>query len=245
MDPRDYSWPPQRFDIAAPTGSDGQGQLPWPMVYPQDPTGLGLTHNYASNVGGFSAPAVNRPRAIGTWSEVDPSPVPENWLPGIMQLELPDSMIQQTVTAKPPEEHPMLTAKRRMQNREAQRRFRKKREEQEMVLQDRISDLEAKCKILRESLNQKSGETELPLREKRELEAQVQVLRKQEQMLLRLLREQKGGLLESFLSQEASMSSSALASPGPGQVDSASAAVVGYGPGSDSMLSTINDNKTM
>jgi hypothetical protein len=35
MDPRDYSWPPQRFDTATPTGSDGQGELPWPMVYPQ------------------------------------------------------------------------------------------------------------------------------------------------------------------------------------------------------------------
>jgi hypothetical protein len=60
-------------------------------------------------VGGFSVPAVDRPRTFGTWSEADPSPVPENWLPGIMQLDLPDSMIQQTVTAKPPEEHPMLT----------------------------------------------------------------------------------------------------------------------------------------
>jgi hypothetical protein len=124
-----------------------------------------------------------------------------------------------------------------MQNREAQRRFRKKREEQEKLLLDRISDLEAKCNILRESLKEKSGEGEFPLRERRELEAQVKVLRKQEQMLLRLLREQKGGLLESFLSQAVNVPSSPTSSQkDPTTVDESQR-------GAGSMLST-NSNKT-
>jgi hypothetical protein len=127
-----------------------------------------------------------------------------------------------------------------MQNREAQRRFRKKREEQEKLLLDRISDLEAKCNILRESLNQKSGETEFPAREKRELEAEVHVLRKQEQMLVRLLCQQKGGLLESFLSQAANVPSSS-SSPSPAQKESTTVEAPQKAAGS---ILAANSNKT-
>ncbi|KAL3451502.1 hypothetical protein BJX65DRAFT_304089 [Aspergillus insuetus] len=243
MDPREYSWPSQRLDAATPTGFDGQGERPWPMVYTQETPALGVTHNYVSNMGGLSS--VCRPHAIGSLNDSEPSTVPGDWLPGIMQLEVPDSVIHQAINVQPPEEHPLLSAKRRMQNREAQRRFRQKREEQEKLLQDRISDLEAKCKALRASLKEKSGETELPLREKRELEVQVQILRKQEQMLLRLIREDKGALLGSFVSQASNVSSSSSSSPGSSQVEVEPATVDVSQSQAGSLLLLTNKTTTM
>ncbi|KAL3484327.1 hypothetical protein BJX62DRAFT_218844 [Aspergillus germanicus] len=245
MDPREYSWPSQRLDAATPTGFDGQGERPWPMVYTQETPALGVTHNYVSNMDGLSS--VRWPHAIGSWNDSDPSPVPGNWLPGIMQLEMPDSVIQQAVNVQPPEEHQhtLLSAKRRMQNRKAQRRFRQKREEREKLLQDRISDLEAKCKALGTSLKEKSGETELPLREKSELEMQVQILRKQEQTLLRLLREHKGALLASFVSQASNVSSSSSSLPGSSQVEVEQATMDASQSQAGSLLLLTNKTTTM
>ncbi|KAL2795464.1 hypothetical protein BJX66DRAFT_301694 [Aspergillus keveii] len=90
------------------------------------------------------------------------------------------------------------TTRRRAQNREAQRRFRQKKEDAQKVLEERISSLDAKCKEVAEQLAQKC-EAALELeRERKELEEQVQELRRNGQMLGRVVRQP--ALFESFIS---------------------------------------------
>ncbi|KAL2802158.1 hypothetical protein BJX63DRAFT_133304 [Aspergillus granulosus] len=94
---------------------------------------------------------------------------------------------------------PPPTTKRRAQNREAQRRFRQKREEAQRVLEEKISSLEVECKELSEKLSQKSERAVELEGERRELEEQVQELRKQGQMLVRVVVRQPA-LVESLVS---------------------------------------------
>ncbi|KAJ0421260.1 hypothetical protein BJY00DRAFT_312173 [Aspergillus carlsbadensis] len=82
---------------------------------------------------------------------------------------------------------PPQTTKRRAQNREAQRRFRQKKETAQKVLGEKISSLEVECNELTEQLSQKSEQALGLQRETRELEAQIQELRRNEQMLVRVV----------------------------------------------------------
>ncbi|KAL2786659.1 hypothetical protein BJX66DRAFT_341978 [Aspergillus keveii] len=237
----DHSWASEPLVLPTPAAFDTHAALPWPLGYAQDSEEMAISPSYGRDMG---SSFVNRPRSVASWHDPDTSTAAAHWLAGIAQVEPQGSIVHQSTT-RTPDEHPTLTKKRRMQNREAQRRFRKKREEQEKLLLDKISDLEAKCNILRESLKEKSGEGEFPLREKRELEAQVRTLRQQEQLLLRLLREQKGGLLESFVSQGAIVSSSSAASPGSSQVEANRATGSTSQHESGSLLLAANSNKIM
>jgi hypothetical protein len=70
----------------------------------------------------------------------------------------------------------------------------------------KVADLEAKRDGLRERLDEKSAELFAVLRDKTTLEAQVRILRKHEQILVRLL-QQPHGLLQSLMSQAADVKS--------------------------------------
>ncbi|KAL2847414.1 hypothetical protein BJX68DRAFT_240087 [Aspergillus pseudodeflectus] len=166
-----------------------------------------MTHQSASSKMG--SPNFNRPRTAGSCHEPGSTSLPP-------MLAIPDAglssalMHQATSPTSPLEENPLLSAKRRTQNREAQRRFRKRREEQEKLLHERIASLEARCTVLNETFGQKSEEVESLLREKGALEAEVNVLRKQEQILVRLLQYSNGVLLKSFVPTAAGVSNPPL-----------------------------------
>ncbi|KAJ0419806.1 hypothetical protein BJY00DRAFT_150826 [Aspergillus carlsbadensis] len=133
------------------------------------------------------------------------------WLPGITHSGLPRSMLHTpTSPTSPSDESPLLCDKRRMQNREAQRRFRKRREDQAKHLHERIASLEARCSVLNETTGQKSEQVLELLREKDALEAEVKLLRKQEQILVRLLQYSNGVLLQSFVPRVADVATPPL-----------------------------------
>jgi FtsZ-binding cell division protein ZapB len=75
-----------------------------------------------------------------------------------------------------------------MQNRDAQRRFRGRKEERYQTLQLRASELEAKCQELSERFNQKSEEVSEITKEKEALTSEIQDLRKRWRLMLMLLR---------------------------------------------------------
>lgn len=75
-----------------------------------------------------------------------------------------------------------------MQNRDAQRRFRGRKEERYQTLQQRSSELEAKCQELSERFNQKSEEMSKIIKEKEALTSEVHDLRKRWRLMLMLLR---------------------------------------------------------
>ncbi|GAM33721.1 bZIP transcription factor [Talaromyces pinophilus] len=69
----------------------------------------------------------------------------------------------------------LQTMRRRMQNRDAQRRFRGRKEERYQTLQQRSSELEAKCQELSERFNQKSEEMSKIIKEKEALTSEIGV----------------------------------------------------------------------
>jgi hypothetical protein len=64
--------------------------------------------------------------------------------------------------------------------------------------------------VLNETFGQKTEEVEALLREKGALKAEVNVLRKQEQILVRLLQYSNGELLKSFVPTAAGVSNAAV-----------------------------------
>jgi hypothetical protein len=92
---------------------------------------------------------------------------------------------------------------------------------------------------MRASLDQKSTEALALFREKTTLEAQVEVSRKNEEILVRLLQRPNGLLLQSLASYAADVASS---SPSPSQTDTAT---VDASPRSLDASLTTNSNKTM
>ncbi|KAL2795494.1 hypothetical protein BJX66DRAFT_167937 [Aspergillus keveii] len=94
---------------------------------------------------------------------------------------------------------PPGTTKRRAQNREAQRRFRRKREDAQKGLEEKINRLEVECQELSKKLSQKSEQALELQGEWRELQEQVQELRKQGQMLVRVVVRQPA-VVESLVS---------------------------------------------
>jgi chromosome condensin MukBEF ATPase and DNA-binding subunit MukB len=98
-----------------------------------------------------------------------------------------------------------------MQNRNAQRRFRERKEVHHQTLQQRATELEAKCQELSEGLNQKSEEISKILKEKEALTGEIQDLRKRWRLMVMLLRlpnrlQSLSGLLGSDLPSCASSS---------------------------------------
>ncbi|KAJ5355126.1 bZIP transcription factor bZIP-1 [Penicillium cataractarum] len=84
--------------------------------------------------------------------------------------------------------HKLHTTKRRMQNRDAQRRFRGRKEERHQILEQRATELEAKCQRLSEGFEQKSKEVSKIIKEKEALATEMQDLRKRWNLMLMLLR---------------------------------------------------------
>ncbi|KAL2835845.1 hypothetical protein BJX68DRAFT_251271 [Aspergillus pseudodeflectus] len=149
--------------------------------------------------------SVNTPGTADSYSKPSFTMAPRTWVSSRPPGNLSGPLMHPTVIENCPESSTLCT-KRRRQNREAQRRFRKRKEEQERNLQEKITDLEAKRDGLRERLDEKSAELFAVLRDKTTLEAQVQILRKHEQILVRLL-QQPHGLLQSLMSHAADVKS--------------------------------------
>ncbi|KAL5342892.1 hypothetical protein BJX70DRAFT_238996 [Aspergillus crustosus] len=86
----------------------------------------------------------------------------------------------------------ILSMKRRTQNRAAQRRFRKRREDLHKNLEEKIHDLEQKSQDLCERYDEKTGEASRLQEEKTVLESEVQNLRKRWQAMVMLLQKPQG-----------------------------------------------------
>ncbi|KAL3484331.1 hypothetical protein BJX62DRAFT_244019 [Aspergillus germanicus] len=214
MDAEEYCWALQVLERSTTAALiNGHPEVPWQLFCnEQDPPEYDMTHKSASSAVG--SPTLNRPRTAGSCYEGGSTRLPP-------MVTVPESgtaismMHQATSPTSPSDENPLLSEKRRKQNREAQRRFRKRRENQEKDLHERIASLEAKCKLLTETFGQKSEEALALLREKGALEAEVKVLRKQEEILVRLLQYSNGVLLKSFV-PTAAIVSNPPSSPTPG-----------------------------
>ncbi|GFF23623.1 hypothetical protein IFM61606_08884 [Aspergillus udagawae] len=88
--------------------------------------------------------------------------------------------------------HQFLSVKRRMQNREAQRRFRQRKEDQQTSLKQKTADLEERSQELSNRLHEQSEEVCRLLREKNALKCEVQDLRKRWQIVVLLLQRPQG-----------------------------------------------------
>ncbi|KAL4883351.1 hypothetical protein BJY04DRAFT_31066 [Aspergillus karnatakaensis] len=86
----------------------------------------------------------------------------------------------------------MLCAKRRLQNRAAQRRFRQRKEDQQKIFAAQIDSLEQKCQEVTDRLDAKAEEAEKLLLEKNTLESEVQDLRRRWQVMKVLMQKPNG-----------------------------------------------------
>ncbi|KAJ5380767.1 bZIP transcription factor bZIP-1 [Penicillium cataractarum] len=116
------------------------------------------------------------------------------------------------------ESQKLQTVRRRMQNREAQRRFRGRKEERYQILQQRTTELEEKCQELSNGFNQKSEELSKISKENETLISEIQDLRKRWRLILMLLRrpnrlQSLSGLLGSDLSSPSAVMAEPLDLP--------------------------------
>jgi hypothetical protein len=103
-----------------------------------------------------------------------------------------------------------------MQNRDAQRRFRGRKEVLHQTLQQRATGLEAKCQELSEGLCQKSEEISKILKEKEALTGEIQDLRKRWRLMLMLLRlPNRLQSLSTLLGSDLALTSSTSVSSSP------------------------------
>ncbi|KAL2826331.1 hypothetical protein BJY01DRAFT_256041 [Aspergillus pseudoustus] len=84
------------------------------------------------------------------------------------------------------------SVKRRMQNREAQRRFRERKDEQQQILEQKAAKLEARIAELSTGLSRKFEEESQILKEKEALAREVRELRERWLVIERLLQGQSG-----------------------------------------------------
>jgi TolA-binding protein len=82
--------------------------------------------------------------------------------------------------------------KRRLQNRQAQRRFRQRKEERQQTLEQKIASLEIKYQELLEEFNKKSEEASQTRREKEALSTEIDDLRKRWRLMVLLLSRPNG-----------------------------------------------------
>jgi TolA-binding protein len=109
-----------------------------------------------------------------------------------------------------------------MQNREAQRRFRERKESRQQTLEQRAAELEAKCQELSEGFRQKSAEVTRILQEKEVLTGEIQDLRKRWRLMVMLLQRPNGLQSLSSLLASDSSSLSAPSTPSPSSSGSGS-----------------------
>ncbi|KAL2858793.1 hypothetical protein BJX68DRAFT_262330 [Aspergillus pseudodeflectus] len=82
--------------------------------------------------------------------------------------------------------------KRRLQNRQAQRRFRQRKEERQQTLEQKTASLQSKYQELMEEFNRKSQEASETRREKEALSTEIEDLRKRWQLMVLLLSRPNG-----------------------------------------------------
>jgi TolA-binding protein len=109
-----------------------------------------------------------------------------------------------------------------MQNREAQRRFRERKESRQQTLEQRAAELEEKCQELSEGFRQKSEEVTRILQEKEVLTGEIQDLRKRWRLMVMLLQRPNGLQSLSSLLASDSSSSSSPSTPSPSSSGSGS-----------------------
>ncbi|KAJ0425241.1 hypothetical protein BJY00DRAFT_204521 [Aspergillus carlsbadensis] len=88
--------------------------------------------------------------------------------------------------------HATQSVKRRMQNRQAQRRFRERKEERQQSLEQKAVNLEKQHKELSEDFRQKCEEASQLLREKEGLKGEIEDLRKRWRLMVGLLQRPNG-----------------------------------------------------
>ncbi|KAF7184477.1 hypothetical protein CNMCM7691_005545 [Aspergillus felis] len=114
--------------------------------------------------------------------------------------------------------HQFLGGKRRMQNREAQRRFRQRKVDQQKSLKQKTVDLEERYQGLTDRLHGKSEEVCRLLRENNSLKSEIQDLRKLWEMVGLLVQRPKGpqSLSSLFAADPSSLPALHRRSPPPG-----------------------------
>ncbi|KAL3448429.1 hypothetical protein BJX65DRAFT_274705 [Aspergillus insuetus] len=88
--------------------------------------------------------------------------------------------------------HTTQSVKRRMQNRQAQRRFRERKEERQQSLEQKAVNLEKQHKELSEEFRHKCEEASELLREKESLKGEIEDLRKRWRLMVGLLQRPNG-----------------------------------------------------
>ncbi|KAJ0413402.1 hypothetical protein BJY00DRAFT_296943 [Aspergillus carlsbadensis] len=109
------------------------------------------------------------------------------------------SHIDFVLNSKGNEHSKAQSVKRRQQNREAQRRFRERKDEAQQVLEQKAAKLEARIAELSSGMTQKSEEESKILREKDALAREVRDLRERWQVVERLLQRPSGAQTLSTL----------------------------------------------
>ncbi|KAL2800591.1 hypothetical protein BJX66DRAFT_332155 [Aspergillus keveii] len=188
----------------------------------QGPAGLSLA-SVSSSINkdsSFQLELINGMEHIGFYQEIDmsatlpttpiSSPVSPPELDSISQSGSQSSVLQAADAAAPQcQRHVVL---RRTQNREAQRRFRKRKEDHKKDLEQQISALESKCQELLASLEQKSDNVAQLEKDKEALQSENQDLRKLWQTIVQLMQQLK--VLQS-LSSLAALLTTSIAQPSP------------------------------
>ncbi|CEL08597.1 hypothetical protein ASPCAL11745 [Aspergillus calidoustus] len=110
-----------------------------------------------------------------------------------------DSHLDSALNSTRSQNSKVQSVKRRQQNREAQRRFRERKDEAQQVLEQKAAKLEARIAELSSGMTQKAEEESRILREKDALAREVRDLRERWQLVERLLQRPSGAQTLSTL----------------------------------------------
>ncbi|GIJ83303.1 hypothetical protein Asppvi_002122 [Aspergillus pseudoviridinutans] len=94
--------------------------------------------------------------------------------------------------------------RRRMQNREAQRRFRERKDQKQKTLEQKAEDLQIKCQTLLDQYTKRTDEVCRLLKENDALRSEVKTLRQQWEVISTILHRPKGSRSSSVLVDETS-----------------------------------------
>ncbi|KAJ0425367.1 hypothetical protein BJY00DRAFT_274125 [Aspergillus carlsbadensis] len=110
--------------------------------------------------------------------------------------------------------HKTKNVKRRQQNRDAQRRYRERRDERTKSLEHTVQDLEAKRQWLSNSFFQKSQEVNQLFRDNSLLQNEIQELRQRWQMMIMLLQRPKAlQSLSTLMAEDVGLGAAAFGTP--------------------------------
>ncbi|KAL3440855.1 hypothetical protein BJX65DRAFT_18040 [Aspergillus insuetus] len=110
--------------------------------------------------------------------------------------------------------HKTKNVKRRQQNRDAQRRYRERRDERTKSLEQTVQDLEAKRQWLSNSFFQKSQQVNQLFRDNGMLQNEIQELRQRWQMMIMLLQRPKAlQSLSTLMAEDVGLGAAAFGTP--------------------------------